>query len=100
MKGEEETQPRLLGSTPIPPGKPLLLEKSQSPVQVPSITPVQAAAPLHSKPSHGTSGTPPTQSTPQPLPAGKGHMGLGQAAGIQTEQPQCRGAPMLPHDPL
>lgn len=94
VKGEEETQPRLLGSTPIPPGKPLLLEKSQSPVQVPSITPVQTAAPLHSKPSRGTSGTPQPKAPHSHCRQGRGTWGLGRQLGSRrsspnAEVPQC-----------
>lgn len=95
VKVEEEGQPRLLGSTSTTPRKPLLPEKSQPPVQIPSITPSQAPAPLHSKSSSGTSGTPPPppQSTPQLLLAGKGHKEPKQGA---REQPRYQSTPQHP----
>lgn len=58
VKVEEETQPRLLGSTPTPPGKPLLPEKSQRPVQIPSITPHKLQPPSMANPAVGPAGSP------------------------------------------
>ena len=96
MKVEEEAQPGLLGSTPTPPRKPLLLEKSQPPVQVRSITPLQAAAPLPSKPSHGASGIPHPKAPRSHCRQGRGTWGLGRQLGCSqsspdAEAPQCPG---------
>lgn len=90
MKVEEEMQPRLLGSSPTPP-HPTRAALATGEVSGTGTGPLHhplanySPSPWQTQP--WDQGDPPAQSTSRLLSAGKGHTGLGQAAGIQMEQP-------------
>lgn len=81
MKVEEETQPRLLGSSsptpPHPTRKLWLLERSQVLAQVSSITPFANCSLLHGKPT-GSGGSPTPEHPTAKCQQGRGTQGLGR----------------------
>lgn len=62
-------------------------------MQVPSITPLQAAAPLHGKPSHGTSRIPRPKAPCSRRRQGRGTQGLGRQLGCGRSSPDAEAHP-------